>query len=144
MLVHLILSQRSLKLSSILLILSLLYLYSSVQQSYFHNSVFQLTYPFFCLSYSAIDPPRVVFISVIYYPSVLVYSLFLLGPCLSVLIVFCIFSILFSGFWNIFTIITLDYFSGSLPVSSSFIWSCEFLPCSFSFLCLFIFIFNFF
>ena len=52
----------------------------------------------------------------------------------------CIFSILFPRFW-IFTIITLNYFSGKLPISSSFVWSGVFLPCSFIccvFLCLLI------
>ena len=47
----------------------------------------------------------------------------------------------FRDFWIIFTIITLTSFSGSLPISSSFIWSCRFLPCSFVccvFLCLLI------
>ena len=49
----------------------------------------------------------------------------------SLLNVSCIFSILFPRFWIIFTIITLNSFSRRLPVSSSFIWSCRFLPCSF-------------
>ena len=52
-----------------------------------------------------------------------------------------IFSILFPRFWIIFTIITLNYFSGRLPISSSFVWSGGFLPCSFIccvFLCLLI------
>ena len=56
-----------------------------------------------------------------------------------------IFSILFPRFWIIFIIITLNYFSGRLPISSSFISSCGFLPCSFIcsiFLCLLI-LFNF-
>ena len=48
-------------------------------------------------------------------------------------------SFLFPRFWIIFTIITLNSFSGRLTISSSFIWSCGFLPCSFIcciFLCL--------
>ena len=48
MLVCLELSQRSLRLSSIIFIILLL-------SNYFHHSVFQLTYSFFCLNYSAID-----------------------------------------------------------------------------------------
>ena len=59
----------------------------------------------------------------------------------SLLNVSCIFSILFPRFWVIFTIITLNYFSGRLPVSSAFVWSHGFLPCSFIccvFLCLLI------
>ena len=53
----------------------------------------------------------------------------------------CIFSILFPRFWIIFTIITLNYFSSRLPISSSFVWSGGILPCSFIccvFLCLLI------
>ena len=56
-----------------------------------------------------------------------------------------IFSILFSRFLIIFTIIILTSFSGSLPVYSSFIWTSVFLVCSFIsvvFFCLFIFFFN--
>ena len=41
-----------------------------------------------------------------------------------------------SKFWSIFTIIILKYFSGKLPIFSSFVWSCEFLPCFFSVACL--------
>ena len=41
-----------------------------------------------------------------------------------------IFSILFQRFWIIFTIIALNTFSGRLPISSSFVWSSRFLPCS--------------
>ena len=57
----------------------------------------------------------------------------------SLLIVSCIFSILFPRLWIIFTIITLNSFSGRLPISSSYVWSGGFLPCSFIccvFLCL--------
>ena len=47
----------------------------------------------------------------------------------------CIFSIhtsiLFLRSWIIFPIITLNSFSGRLPVSSLFIWSCGILPCPF-------------
>ena len=49
----------------------------------------------------------------------------------SLLNVSCIFSILFPRFWIIFTIITLNSFSDRLPLSSSFVWSGGFLPCSF-------------
>ena len=49
----------------------------------------------------------------------------------SLLNVSCIFSNLFLRFWIIFTIITLNSFSGRLPISSSFIWSSGFLPYSF-------------
>ena len=59
----------------------------------------------------------------------------------SVLNVSCIFSILFLRFWIIFTIITLNSFSGRLPISYSFVLSCGLLPHSFIcciFLCLLI------
>ena len=52
MLVHLMLSQRSLRLSSILCILFSLFCSLAVIST---SLIFQLTYPFFCLSYSAID-----------------------------------------------------------------------------------------
>ena len=51
MLICLIFSQRSLRHPQIFSFLSLYSLFSC----YFHHSIFQLTYPFFCLSYSAID-----------------------------------------------------------------------------------------
>ena len=47
--------------------------------------------------------------------------------------------ILFSRFWIIFTVIVLNYFSGGLPISSSFVWFGGFLSYSFTcwiFLCL--------
>ena len=97
--------------------------------SYFHYFVFQLNYSFFCLSYSVIDPSRVFFISVI----VLFISICLFfSSSRSLFNISCIFSvhasILFLRFWIIFTIITLNSFSGRLSISSSLIWSCRFLP----------------
>ena len=65
----------------------------------------------------------------------------LFSSCRSLLNISCTFSILFPRFWIIFTIITLNYFSGRLPFSSSFVCSGGFLPCSFIccvFLCLLI------
>ena len=62
----------------------------------------------------------------------------------SLLIDSYIFSILFSRFLIIFTIIILNYFSDSLPISSSFIYTSVFLACSFIcaiFLCLVIIFF---
>ena len=59
----------------------------------------------------------------------------------SLLNVSCIFSIPFLRSWIIFIIITVNSFSDSLPISSSFIWSCGILPCSYVcsiFLCYFI------
>ena len=48
----------------------------------------------------------------------------------SLLNVSCTFPILFPRFWIIFTIITLNSFSGRQPISSSFVWCGGFLPCS--------------
>ena len=65
------------------------------------------------------------------------------SPSKSFLNVSCIFSILFPRFWIIFTIITLNSFSGSLPISSSFFRAAGFLPYSFIccvFLCVLIFL----
>ena len=59
----------------------------------------------------------------------------------SLLNVSYIFSILFPRFWITFTTIILNFFSGRLPSSSSFVRSGDFLPCSFIccvFLCLLI------
>ena len=50
--------------------------------------------------------------------------------------------ILFLRLWIMFAIITLNSISGRLLISSSFVWSCGFLPCSLiccMYLCLFIF-----
>ena len=59
MLGPLTLSQRSLRLSSFLLIL-----FSSLVH-YFHHSIFHLTYPIFCLSYSTVGSLQSALISVI-------------------------------------------------------------------------------
>ena len=89
----------------------------------------------------ALIPYRAFLISVI----VLFVSICLFfNSSRSLLIDSYIFSILFSRFLNIFTIIILNSFSGSLPISSSFIWTSVFLVCSFIcvvFLCLFIIFF---
>ena len=136
MLVHLILSQRSLRLSSILLILFTLFCSSEVistilsYSSLIHSSASDVL---------LLIPSRVFFISVI----VLFVSVCLFFNY-SLLTESYIFSILFSRFFIIFTIIILNYFSGSLSISSSFIWTCVFLGCSFIctiFLCLFFFFF---
>ena len=86
-------------------------------------------------------PSRVVLISVI----VLFVSVCLFfNSSRSLLIDSCIFSIFFSKFLIIFTIIIMNSSSGSLPISSSFIWTSVFLVCSFNcavFLCLLIFFF---
>ena len=86
-------------------------------------------------------PSRVFSISII----VLFVSICLFFNSSRALLVYsCIFFILFSRFLIIFTIIILNYFSSSLPISSSFIWTSLLLVCSFicvAFLCLFIIFF---
>ena len=69
----------------------------------------------------------------------IVYLLF--SSSRSLLNVSCIFSNLFPRFWIISTVIILNSFSSRLPISSSFVRSGGFLPCSFIccvFLCLLI------
>ena len=138
MLVCLILSQRSRRLSSVLLILFTLFCSSEVISTILSSS------SLICSSVSEIlllIPSTVFSVSVI----VLFVSVCLFfNSSRSLLIDSCIYSILFSRFWVIFIII-LNSFSGSLPISYSFIWTSSFLVCSFIcvvFFCLFITIFN--
>ena len=134
--VHLILSQNSLRLSSVLFIHFTLFCSSKVvstilsSSSRIHSSASDIL---------LLIPSRVFLISVI----VLFVCLFF-NSSRPLLIYFCIFSTLFSRFLIIFTITILNYVSGSLPISSSFIWTSVFLVCSFIcvvFLCLFIIFF---
>ena len=86
---------------------------------------FQLTYSFFCFSYSAIDSFYVFFISVI------VLCVWFCC-CLNLLFVkhflyflsLCLHSFLLLRFCIIFTVISLNSLPGSLPVSSSFSCPC--------------------
>ena len=78
MLGHLTLSQRSLRLSSFLLILfsfSLCFLY-------FYHSIFHLTYPIFCFRYSTVGSLQSVFFlsHLLHYSLYIDSFLFLLGP----------------------------------------------------------------
>ena len=124
---------------------SFIFLFSS----YFCHSVLYLTFLFLYLSYSTIGSfqsifnfSNVLFISLHYLFFISSTSLVIV---LIVLIASCIFYILFLRLWNIFTVIILNYFSGSLLISSFFIWPCEFLLCFFIcpiFLCLYLFIYS--
>ena len=105
--------------------------------SYFHYFIFQVTYPFFCLSYSPLIPSREFLISFI---GLFIIVCLLFSSSRSLLNVSCVFSILFPRFLIIFTIITLNS-SGRQPISSSFVWSGGFLPCSFICLCFSVFSF---
>ena len=135
MLVHLILSQRSLRLSSV----HSFYFFSSEiistilsSSSLIHSSASDVL---------LLIPSRVFLVSVI----VLFVSVCLsFNSSRSLLVDSYILSILFSRVLIIFTIITLNYFSGSLPISSSFICTSVFLVFSFIcvvFLCFFIIFF---
>ena len=77
--------------------------------SYFHHSVFQLTYLFFCLTrILLLISSRVFLISVIVlFVSVCLFFI----SSRSLVVDSYIFSILFSRFWIIFTIIILNTFS---------------------------------
>ena len=75
-------------------------------RSYFHHFIFQLTDPFFCFRYSAIDSFRVINLS----NCVVYLCMFILNSSRSLLIDSCIFSILFSRLLITFTIIILNYF----------------------------------
>ena len=100
--------------------------------SYFLYSIFHLTYPFFCLSYFFIDSFWCICISVIV---LFITDCLFFSSSRSLLNISCTFLIRacipFLRSWIIFTMITLNYFSGRLPISSLFIWSFGFLPCSF-------------
>jgi len=127
--------QRSLRLSWALFILFTLFCSSEVistilsSSSLIHSSASDIL---------LLIPSRVFLLSVI----VLFVSVYLyFNSSRSLLIDSYIFSILFSRFLIIFTIIILNSFSGNLPISSSFIWTSVLLVCSFTcvvFLCLFI------
>ena len=116
--------------------------FSLLFRSYVHHFIFQLTDSFFCFRYSAFD----FFWSIFNFSNCVVSVCLFFNSSRSLLIDSCIFSILFSRFLIIFTIIILNSFSGSLPISSSFISNYVFLLCSFIcalFLCLFIMCFFF-
>ena len=118
MLVCLILCQRSLRQSLLLFIL--FPLFCSVAVISTNQSVFQLTYSFFCLIYSAIDSFQGFFISVTVF-FISVYLFFKSSSSLlniSFIFSVCI-SILFLRSWIIFTIIILNSFSGRLSISTS-------------------------
>ena len=137
MLVHLILSQRSLRLSVIPFFLHHSALQKLFPPFYLPAHWFVLLLQIFCYW----------FLLELFLKTVIVLFV---SECLffnssrSCLINSCIFSILFSRLLIIFTIIILSYFPGSLPISSLFVWTSGFLVCSFicvGFLCLFIIIF---
>ena len=117
MLVHLMLSQRPLRLSSFHSFFFILLL-----SSYHHHSIFRLTH-LFCFSYS-VDWSGIFFISVIVLFITICVCFSSSRSLLNISSVFLIHApILFLRFWIIFTISTLNSFSGRLAISSSLIWS---------------------
>ena len=120
MLVHLIWSQRSLRLSSSLFILFTLFCSSEVISTTLSSSSL--------IRSSASDVLLLIPSGVIFN-----FSNYVVSVCLffnssrSLLIDSFIFSIFFSRFLIIFTIIILNSFSGSLPISTSFVWTSVFL-----------------
>ena len=120
-LVHLMLSQRSLRLSSILFILfSLFCSFVVISTILSSRSLIRSSASVILL----LIPSSKVLVSFI----LLFITVCLLCSSSSYLLrVSCIFSILFPVFWIIFTIIILNSFSGRLPISSSFVRSGEFL-----------------
>jgi len=121
MLVHLILSQRSLRLSSILFILFSLFDSSAfISTILSSNSFIRSSTSVFCYLFLM----KYFLLSVIML--FITVCLFFISSR-SFLDVYFIFSNLCSRFW-IFTSTVLYFFSGSLPISSPFIWSYGFLP----------------
>ena len=91
--------------------------------SYFHHSVFQLTYPSFCFCYTLLLFPSSVYLISVITLFIIDCSFFNSSTSLSnISCTFLIYasnlfiyvSILFSRFWIIFTIIIMNYFSGRL------------------------------
>ena len=117
MLGHLTLCQRSLRLSSFLLILFSFFLSASFISTILSSTSLILSLLpqlFYCWF-----PPECFWSQLLHY-SLLIDSI----SCIFSIFVSRLFicnSILFSRFWIIFTIIMLNSFSGKLPISSSFI-----------------------
>ena len=115
--------------------------------SYFNHSSFSSHICSSALVILLLVPSRIFLISVIVlFISVCLFfiSSMSLVTVLTMLNASYIFSILYSSLWSTFTIIILNSLKGRLLISSLFIWSCKFLPCSFIctvFLCLFIIFF---
>ena len=103
MLVHLILSQR---VSETILSVFHFFPFILLFSSYFHHSIFQLTYLIFCLRYSAIDSFQSIFNSSNCVVSICLFFI----SSISLLIDSCIFYVLFLRFWTIFSIIMLNSF----------------------------------
>ena len=135
------LSQRSLRLFLFLCILFSLFCSMTVISTILSAS--SLIHSSLCLSYSAIDS----FYYIFHFSYCIVHHCLFFSSSRSLLNISCIFSIcasiLFPRYQVIFTIISLNSFSGRLSISSLFSQSCRFVPCSFIcniFLCCLIFV----
>jgi len=130
----LILSQRSLRLSSVLFILFTLFCSSEVISTMLSSSSL--------IRSSASD------ILLLIHSRLFLDSVIMLSLCVySLILLFVIDSYILFSRVLIFTIIILNSFSGSLPISTSFMWTSVFLDYSFIcvvFLCLSFFFFFFF
>lgn len=119
---------RSLRLLSLL---SIPFFFFLLLSSYFYN-LFQLTYPFFGLSYSTTDS----FLSMFHFCYCVVHHCLFFSSSRFLLNIFSIISIhdsiLLPRSWTTFIITTLNSFSDSLPISFHLIWYCRFLPWSFA------------
>ena len=112
MLGHLTLSQRSLRLSSFLLIL---FFFFPLCFIYFHHSIFHLTYPIFCLSYSTIGSLQSVFDLFLFW----LIALFIIDWLVfissrSLLNIFCIFSTLYPDYLSV-SLCSFQDFGSFLP-----------------------------
>jgi len=129
----LILSQRSLRLSSVLFILFTLFCSSEVISTMLSSSSL--------IRSSASD------ILLLIHSRLFLDSVIMLSLCVySLILLFVIDSYILFSRVLIFTIIILNSFSGSLPISTSFMWTSVFLDYSFIcvvFLCLSFFFFFF-
>ena len=122
MLVSLILSQRSLRLSSVLSIFFTLFCSSKLISTMLSSS---------SLIHSSASDILLLIPSIVNFSNCVVFPLCLFfNSSRSLLIHSCIFSIL--RFLTIFTIIILSSFSGSLPISSSFVQTSVFLVSAFT------------
>ena len=101
---------------------SFFFLYSVLLQ-WFHQSIFQLTYSFFCFIYWLIHSSVFLFWITVLFTSACLFSKSSRSLAnISYISSVCT-SILFLRSWIIFTLITLNSFSGILPISTSYFWS---------------------
>ena len=141
----LILPQRSLRLSSTLFIPFPLFFSSAVISTILNSSspICSSASVILLLIYSRVF---LILVIMLFIHLLILYFFNVLGDFSNCVKCFLHVLHLFSSLWCIFAIIILNSLLESLLISSSFIWGCEFLPCSFIctvFLYLFFFFFFF-